>query len=448
MIDTLEKTPDLNERLVSAYERQLETRSNGHPPAFHDLRERARASFEKLGIPTRKHEAWKYTHIEKALRHDYDLLEPGAPSNVTADNVADFRIAGLDATTLVVVNGVVDMDLSDTDALPKGVHLGSLRDAAESHADVVSTYFGQYANVDEDAFIALNTQFDLDGVFLRVEKSVTLERPIQVVHVTDADRDVLLQTRNLYLFGENSEALVVETYHTKGDVKTFGNRVSEIVVDREARINLLQLQTESEQASQVNTLQIYQEEKSNFAAHTYTLGGALVRNNINAVPDGEHCETHLYGLYIAAGDQHVDNHTLIDHAAPNCFSNELYRGIVDDRATGVFNGKVFVRRDAQQTNAYQSSQGVVLSDNASHYSKPELEIYADDVKCSHGSTTGEVEPEHVFYLRSRGLSEQQAKSLLLYAFAHDIVSELPHEALRDYLDGIIETRLHAQLVEA
>jgi Fe-S cluster assembly protein SufD len=144
----------------------------------------------------------------------------------------------------------------------------------------------------------------------------------------------------------------------------------------------------------------------------------------------------------------VDNHTLIDHAAPNCFSNELYRGIVDDRATGVFNGKVFVRRDAQQTNAYQSSQGVVLSDDASHYSKPELEIYADDVKCSHGSTTGEVEPEHVFYLRSRGLSEQQAKSLLLYAFAHDIVSELPHEALRDYLDGIIETRLHAQLVEA
>jgi Fe-S cluster assembly protein SufD len=448
MIDTLEKTPDLNERIVSAYEYQLEQRSNGRPSAFRDLRERAAASFETLGIPTRRHEAWKYTNVEKALRHDYAVPSPGAPSDVSAGDVDAYRIAGLDAFTLVVVNGEVAPDLGDAGELPQGVHVGSLRDAAETHADVVETYFGKYADVDEDAFIALNTQFDLDGVFLRVEKGVTLERPIQIVHVTDADRDALLQTRNLYLFGENSEALVVETYHTKGDAKTFGNRVSEIVVDRAARVNVLQLQTESDDASQVNTLQIYQEAQSYFAAHTYTLGGALVRNNVNAVPAGEGCETHLYGLYIAGGRQHVDNHTLIDHAAPNCYSNELYRGIVDDRATGVFNGKVFVRRDSQQTNAYQSSQGVVLSDDASHYSKPELEIYADDVKCSHGSTTGEVEPEHVFYLRSRGLSEQQAKSLLLYAFAHDIVTELPHEALRDTLDAIIESRLNAQLLDA
>jgi Fe-S cluster assembly protein SufD len=447
MIDTLEKAPDLNERIVSAYEVDLERRSNGTPHAFADLRERARASFETLGIPTRKNEAWKYTNVEKALRHDYAVPSPGADAAVTADDVAGYRIAGLDAHVLVVVNGLVDLALSDTDALPEGVHLGSLRDAAESHADVVQKYFGQYADVEADAFIALNTQFDLDGVFLRVEKGVTLERPIQVVHVTDTAEDALLQTRNLYLFGENSEALVVETYHTASDVKTFGNRVSEIVVDREARINVLQLQTESEDASQVNTLQVYQEEKSYFAAHTYTLGGALVRNNVNAVPDGEHCETHLYGLYIADGAQHVDNHTLIDHAAPDCFSNELYRGIIDGKATGVFNGKVFVRRDSQRINAYQSSQGVVLSDDASHYSKPELEIYADDVQCSHGSTTGEVEPEHVFYLRSRGLSEQQAKSLLLYAFAHDIVTELPHQALRDYLDGIIESRLNSQLLD-
>jgi Fe-S cluster assembly protein SufD len=448
MIDTLEKTPDLNERIASAFERQIEQRADGRPAAFDGLRDKARASFETLGIPTRRHEAWKYTRIEKALRHDYAVLEPGTPSNVSADDVTGYRIKGFDAYTLVVVNGEVAPDLGDANGLPQGVHVGSLRDAAESHAEVVETYFGKYADVDADAFVALNTQFDLDGVFLRVDKGVTLERPIQIVHVTNADRDVLLQTRNLYLFGENSEALVVETYHSTGDVKTFGNRVSEIVVDRAARVNVLQLQTESEQASQVNTLQIYQEAQSYFAAHTYTLGGALVRNNVNAVPDGEGCETHLYGLYIAGGQQHVDNHTLIDHAAPNCYSNQLYRGIVDDRATGVFNGKVFVRRDSQQTNAYQSSQGVVLSDDASHYSKPELEIYADDVKCSHGSTTGEVEPEHVFYLRSRGLSEQQAKSLLLYAFAHDIVTELPHEALRDYLDGIIESRLNAQLLDA
>ncbi|MEP0548744.1 MAG: Fe-S cluster assembly protein SufD [Rhodothermales bacterium] len=441
MIDTLEKTPDLNERIASAYEFQLEQRSNGSPSAFRDLRERAAASFDTLGIPTRKHEAWKYTNIEKALRHDYAVIEPGAPSDLDAADVADLRISGFDAYTLIVVNGTVAPHLGDANGLPAGITVESLRDAAESDADAVATYFGKYADVDADAFVALNTQFDLDGVFLRVDKGVTLDRPIQIIHVTDADEDALLQTRNLYVFGENSEALVVETYHSTSDVKTFGNRVSEIVVGRAARINVLQLQTESEQASQVNTVQVYQEAQSYFAAHTYTLGGALVRNNVNAVPNGEGCETHLYGLYIVDGTQHVDNHTLVDHAKPNCFSNELYRGIIDGKATGVFNGKVFVRRDAQQTNAYQSSQGVVLSDDAHHYSKPELEIYADDVKCSHGSTTGELEPEHVFYLRSRGLSERQAKALLLYAFAHDIVEELPHAALRTYLDGLIDQQL-------
>ncbi|MEM1042350.1 MAG: Fe-S cluster assembly protein SufD [Bacteroidota bacterium] len=451
MIDTLEPTPTLEkdftftERIAAAHEHAA-LHTNGHPEAFRDLRERARAAFDALGIPGRKDEAWKYTNIERALRHDYALLDPDAAA-VSAEDVADLRIEGLDASTLVVVNGVVDLGLSDLGALPDGVTVGSLREAGESvHAQAVQRAFGQYANAEEDAFIALNTSFELDGVFLQVERGVTVERPVQIIHVTDADRDAFVQTRNLYLFGENCEALVVETYHSAGGAKTFGNRVSEIVVEREARASVLQLQTEGADASQVNTLQVYQEEKSYFAAHTYTLGGALVRNNINAVPNGEHCETHLYGLYILDGQQHVDNHTLVDHAKPNCFSNELYRGIVDDRSTGVFNGKVFVRRDAQQTNAYQSSQGVVLSDSASHHSKPELEIYADDVKCSHGSTTGEVEPEHVFYLRSRGLSEQQAKSLLLYAFAHDIVTELPHEALRTYLDDLIEVRLNAQLL--
>ncbi len=433
MIDTLEQAATFEDRIATAFERST---------APGDLRARARTAFGTLGLPTRKHEAWKYTRIEKALRHDYAVASDIA-STLSASDVAGYRIDGLDAFTLVVVNGVVAPDLGDANGLPAGVHVGSLRAAVESHPEMIEAHIGQYADVDSDTFIALNTAFDLDGVFLSIDQGVTLARPVQIVHVTDASEDALVQTRNLYLFGENSEALVVETYHSRGGVKAFANRVSEVVVGRAARVNLLQLQTEDDDASQVNTVQVYQQAQSHFRAHTYTLGGDLVRNNVNAVPGGEGCETHLYGLYILGGEQHVDNHTLVDHAAPNCFSNELYRGIVDDRATGVFNGKVFVRRDAQQTNAYQSSQGVVLSDDAHHHSKPELEIYADDVKCSHGSTTGELEPEHVFYLRSRGLSESQAKGLLLYAFAHDIVTELPHAALRDYLDGLIERRLDA-----
>jgi Fe-S cluster assembly protein SufD len=440
MIETLEQAPTLNERIVTAYEEALERRGEAAPLA--EVRRQAMDTFSRLGIPTRKHEAWKYTNIERALRHDYALLDGDAPSRLTRADAEGFRLPGLDAHLVVVVNGTVSRELSDVDGLPAGVEVGSLLDAADADGETIRTYFAKYASVDEDAFVALNTAFDLDGVFLRVPKGLTLERPIQVAFVTDADRDALVQGRNLYLFGENSEALVVETYHSASGARTFANTVTEAVVDRAARINVLKLQTESESASRVDTFQVYQEAQSHFAAHTYTLGGATVRNNVNVVPAGEGCESHLYGLYILRGNQHVDNHTLIDHAAPQCFSNELYRGIVDERSTGVFNGKVFVRRDSQQTNAYQSSQGVVLSEEARHFSKPELEIYADDVKCSHGSTTGELEPEHVFYLRSRGLDEKTAKMLLLYAFASDIVSELPHDALRGYLDGLIEERLN------
>ena len=439
MIETLERTPDLNERITSAYERQLERR--GEADVLAEIRQDALDAFARLGIPTRKHEAWKYTNVERALRGDFAVLEPGAETGLTRADVERYRIPGLDAHLVAVVNGTFRPELSDVDGLPQGVRVRSLLDAAESDADAVATYFGTYADVEEDAFVALNTAFDLDGVFLSVPKGTAVERPIHVVHVADPERDSLLQTRNLYVFGENAEALVVESTHTAGAARTFTNAVTEIVVDQAARVDLLKLQQEGDEAQSVDTLQVYQERDSRFRAHTYTLSGKLVRNNVNAIPAGEGCETHLYGLYITDGDQHVDNHTLIDHAAPNCFSNELYRGILDDESTGVFNGKVFVRRDSQQINAYQSSQGVVLSDGAKHFSKPELEIYADDVKCSHGSTTGELEPEHVFYLRSRGIDERTAKGLLLYAFAHDIVEELPNAALREHLDGIIEDLL-------
>ncbi len=440
-VETLEQTPDLNARIASAFEQALKRR--GEADVLGEIREQAMGTFARLGIPTRKHEGWKYTNVEKALRHDYALLPPGAPTGLTRGDVERFRLPDLDAHLLVVVNGAVRPELSDRDGLPPGVRVGSLLDAAESDAETVGRYFGKYAQVDEDAFVALNTAFDLDGVFLQIPRGVTLERPVQVAYVTDASEDSLLQTRNLYLFGENSEALVLETFHTAGGARTFENAVTEVVVDRAARVNVLKLQNEGDTASRIETTQVYQEAQSRFAAHTYTLGGRLVRNNVNVVPAGEGCESHLYGLYVLDGEQHVDHHTLVDHAAPNCFSNELYRGILDDASTGVFNGKVFVRRDSQQTNAYQSSQGVVLSEDADHYSKPELEIYADDVQCSHGSTTGELEPEHVFYLRSRGLDETTAKRLLLYAFARDITDELPHTALREHLDGLIEAKLEA-----
>lgn len=440
MLDTITSPAAFAEHLRAAL---AETNGRDAADVLAERRAAAKQVFDRLGIPGRKTEAWKYTAIAKALQKGYALVPTGAPTSLGADGAERLRLPGLDAHLVVVVNGTLRADLSDSEALPDGVEISSFLDFARGRAEEARRLIGRQIELEGEHFAALNAAFANDGLYVRIPKGVTLGRPLQIAFVTDLSTDGFIQPRNLYLFGENSEAVVVETFHAHGDLaaKVFNNALTEIVVERDARINLLKLQLEADHASRIDTTQVVQTGPSHFAAHTYSLGGRLIRNNLYTRPAAQGCETHLYGLYILRGEQHVDNHTLIDHAAPGCNSNELYRGIVDERSTGVFNGKVFVRRDSQQTNAYQSSQGVVLSENARHYSKPELEIYADDVKCSHGSTTGELEPEHVFYLRTRGLDAVTAKSLLLYAFARDIVDQLPHEAVRAYLDGLIEERI-------
>jgi len=440
MIETLERSGSLTEQIAEQF---AAGDSRRLADALSARRTEAMQIFDRLGIPGKKAESWKYTAIAKALKEEYELVPTGSPSTLDRAGADKLRLPDLDAHLVVVVNGMLRPDLSDEDLFPEGVEVSSLLSFIESHPDEASQVIAQHVHLEEEPFAALNTAFKNDGLFVRIPEGVTLDRPLQVAFVTDLQHDGFIQPRNLYLFAQNSEAMLVETFQTLGEVgaRVFNNPVTEIIVERDARINVLKLQLEADHASRIDTTQVVQTGQSHFAGHTYSLGGKLIRNNMNARPSAPGCETHLYGLYILGGEQHVDNHTLIDHAAAGCFSNELYRGIVDEHSTGVFNGKVFVRRDSQQTNAYQSSQGVVLSENAHHFSKPELEIYADDVKCSHGSTTGELEPEHVFYLRSRGLDEVTAKSLLLYAFARDIVDELPHEALRNYLDNLIEERL-------
>lgn len=434
MIDTLAPPTDFTGRVSETF-----TESGD---ALDAVRRNALESFLNQGLPTRKTERWKYTPIERELRHDYEILSAGHPANkLDAERAASFRLPELDAYFILVANGRIQEPFSDLSSLPSEVEILSLESIIGTNGDDATLISG-LLNVDDDPFYALNTAFITDGIFLRIRKGATLDRPIHIAYVNDTDSDAFIQPRSLYHFGENSEALVVETYHSLGNGKTFTNAVNETYVDAAARIHVVKLQVENDQAIRIDsTAAIQQHGASNFAVHTYSLDGKLIRNNVNVRPDATGSESHLYGLYLLDNDQHLDNHTLIDHSAAGCESNELYRGIVDGKATGIFNGKVFVRRDSQQINAYQSSQGVVLSDQARHFSKPELEIYADDVKCSHGSTTGELEPEHVFYLRSRGIDEITAKRLLLYAFAIDIVEQLPSEALRGYFDQLIEKLL-------
>ncbi|HEX8384984.1 MAG TPA: Fe-S cluster assembly protein SufD, partial [Rubricoccaceae bacterium] len=334
---------------------------------------------------------------------------------------------------------------------PDGVDVGGLREASLAGGTAVADYFGKYADVERDAFAALNTAFRLDGLFLHVRKGVELARPVHVVHVVTAARPTFVQTRHLVVVEANASATVVETFVTAGtaaglpstgvSAAPFRNDLTEIVVGRGARLEHVRIQDEGDAANGVSLVQVYQEADSQATTLTFTFASGTVRNNTVMVPDGMGCTSTLGGLYLCHGAQHVDTHTLVDHVAPGCVSNERFKGVLYDESTGVFNGKVFVRREAQQTNAYQQSQGVVLSPDAKHFSKPELEIYADDVKCSHGSTTGAIDPEALFYLRARGLSESQARSLLLYAFAHDVVEMVASEPLREALDARIARRL-------
>ncbi len=430
----------LEDRFVSAFEMNVGRTLNGTNKTLQDLRQNAIESFRKLGFPAPKTEAWKYTNIGKVLRHEYEVHLAPAGTDLTIDDIQRYLIPDLDAHVVVLVNGRFVNKLSLIGSLPQGVIIASLEETARRHGEIVNRYLGRTANYRDDVFTALNTAFTLDGLFMYVPARTIMEKPLHVVNLIDADKDIFLQPRHLVVFEEGSQARLMETGGSTKKARTFTNSVTEVFVGPRAVVDMYVVQDDGEHASLVSGTNVYQEDESVFSIYTVTLTGEVVRNNLIAVPDGEFCETHLYGLTLPVGDTHVDNHTLVDHAKPNCMSNELYKIVLDDRASGVFNGKVFVRRDAQKTNAFQENKSILLTTSATMNAKPELEIYADDVKCSHGATTGQLDPEAMFYLRSRGISEKQARGMLLHAFVRDVIDEIKIEPLREMLDRRVTQR--------
>ncbi len=423
----------LEDRFVSAFEMNVGRTLNGTIRNLKELRQTAIERFRTLGFPTPKSEAWKYTNINKVLQRDYRVHLAAPETTLTKEDVEPHLIPYLDAHVVVLVNGRLVRALSDVGELPSGIIITSLEAASRRHSDLVNAYFGRSARSDE-VFTALNTAFTLDGLFVFIPEGRVMSRPLHVVNLMDTRDDVFLQPRNLFVFGKGSQARVLETGASFGTSHTFTNAVSEVFVGSRAVVERYSVQDDGPRASIVSNVEVHQEGESVFTTHTVTLSGEVVRNNLTIVPDGDHCETHLFGLFLPQGDTHVDNHTLVDHTKPNCVSNELYKGVVDERGSGVFNGKVFVRRDAQKTNAFQENKTILLSKTATMNAKPELEIYADDVKCSHGATTGQLDREALFYLRSRGIPEKQARGMLLHAFVRDVIDEIKLEPLRNMLD--------------
>lgn len=400
---------------------------------IHKLRQEAIERFAELGFPTLKDEDWRFTNVAALAKVPFQM----------ADGHGDVRalLAGRlpkDVLCLVFVNGILAPKLSSRKSLPAGVTLSSLAEILEKDPALVEPHLARLADFEDHAFTALNTAFLRDGTFLHLAKNAVLPEPVHLVHVSvPGENSCATHPRILVVAERGSQATVVESYLGTEDGVYFTNAVAEIVLGPGANLDWYKVQEESRRAFHIATMQIKQDRDSQFSCHSVSLGGSLVRNDVNAVLAAEGCTCTLNGLSLASGKQHVDNHTMIDHAMPHCESHELYKCVLDGQAHGVFNGKIFVRQDAQKTDAKQTNQTLLLSDDAVMDTKPQLEIFADDVKCTHGATVGNLSEDEIFYLRSRGIGRDEARSLLTYAFANDIIDRIKVDAVRERLSEML-----------
>jgi len=405
------------------------------------LRREALDRFAELGFPTARDEDWKYTQVTPIERGQFRFAEtPEAGGPGVALEALPFP--GLTAYRVVFVNGHYAPGLSDLQALPAGVTVESLATALEYQPERVEPYLARYADWKAHAFAALNTAFMTDGAVISLAKNTVLDHPIHLVFLSSSrEQPLVAYPRNLVIAQHNSQAVIIESYEGPDDSGYFTNAVTEVIAGENAIVEHYKVQQEGSRAFHVATLQVQQERDSRFTSHSLSLGGLLSRNDINAWLNDQGVECTLNGLYLAGGRQHMDTHTRIDHAKPHGMSRELYKGVLDGRARGVFNGRVIVHRDAQKTDAQQINKNLLLSDDAEVDPKPQLEIFADDVKCSHGATVGTLDTDALFYLRSRGVSAAAARSILIYAFANDVIERIRLAPLRAQLEAALLARL-------
>ena len=426
------------------------SRPTGGPRWLQDLRERAATRFTALGFPTVRDEEWRFTNVAPVVSAEY--APAPADASLTPSRVESF-VFGDAANRLVFVNGRFSAALSRVGGLPAGVRAGSLAGFIEgdlqADSEFVQRYLGRLADFNDRAFAALNTAHVHDGAYVYVPDGVVIEDPIQVLFVsTDAAEapPAVTYPRALFVLGDRSQARIVETYVGE-DAAYLTNAVTEVFVGESAVLDHYKVQQESQLASHIGSMHVHAARSASFSSHSFSLGGRFVRNDALATLDGEGAEVTLNGLYLADGDRLVDNHTLIDHARAHCPSHEVYKGILGGRARAVFNGKIIVRQDAQKTNAKQTNRALLLSDDALINTKPQLEIFADDVKCTHGAAIGQLDDEAIFYLRARGLTYFEARDMLIHAFAGEILDRVNVAPLKTALEAELFAQLARDLAE-
>lgn len=404
--------------------------------ALAEIRSHAIQSFRKSGIPTTRHEEWKYTSVKEISEKLVSTGKSTASGLLNEKKIHELQLAGKEVILLVFENGLFNKALSTP--LPDDFSIKNLSSVLDT--PTVKQYLGQIADSENESFVALNTAFVNDGVFIHVPSKTVVEKPVHILYMNSQPSPTT--TRNLVVAEPESSIQIVESYHSLDGINNgLTTNVTEVLVKRNANVTWIKAQLENEHTSQISFTQVNQEKDSRFSSTVITTGGHLVRNNLHIRLNGTNCNAFMYGLYLLDGEQLCDNHTLVDHAMPHCESNELYKGVLGGKSIGVFNGKIFVRQDAQKTNAYQSNKNILLSDDAQMNTKPQLEIFADDVKCSHGTTTGQLDDEALFYLRARGIGEQSARTLLNIAFAADVLDHIGLETLRQNLQSIAEEKL-------
>jgi Fe-S cluster assembly protein SufD len=405
------------------------------------IRSSAMARFCELGFPTTRHEEWRYTDVSLLSRTPFESSESDT-GDVTGQELEPYRILDADGIVLVFVNGCYCESLSSTADLPSGVTICSLPHALNANPSVVEMQLTRHAKFEDDAFVALNTALMENGAYLHVQRDTVVDRPIHILHMARSKgHPRASHPRTLIVADENTQVTILESFVSQGDGVFFRNAVTELVAGDGAVVDYYKLECEREASIHIGALQLTLRRSSNVSAHTMCFGGGVTRNNVNVLLAGEGGDCSVKGLYVLEGRQQVDNHLVIDHAKPHCDSREFYKGVLGDHSKGIFSGRIIVREGAQKTDAKQTNMSLLLSNDAQVESKPQLEIYADDVKCTHGATIGQVNEEAIFYLQSRGISARAARQILIYAFARESADEIRLDRLREVVETLVANRI-------
>ncbi|MES2573375.1 MAG: Fe-S cluster assembly protein SufD [Bacteroidota bacterium] len=434
---------ELKEKLLSsfmAFEEKIDVHSE-----LHDVRTSAIKNFENKGFPTKKEESWKYTSLNAILKNDFTVFPKSENDVVKYSDVKKYFLHEIDTYKVVFVDGIFSSHLSSTTHEGIDVCLMSSALNKPKYKMVIDTYFNQIASKDE-SLTSLNTAFANEGAYINIPKSKVADKPIEIMYFSTGNETALLvQPRNLIIVGENSHVQIIERHQSLNENPVLTNSVTEIFAQKRAIVDYYKIQNDNQGANLIDNTYVSQKQESHVYVHTFSFGGNLTRNNLNFYHFGERLTSTLNGITIIGDKQHVDHYTLVNHATPNCESFQDYKGIFSDNSTGVFNGKVYVEKEAQKTNAFQKSNNILLGDKSTINAKPQLEIFADDVKCSHGCTVGQLDETALFYMQQRGIPKKEAKALLMYAFSNAVIESIKIPELKQRITKIIAMKLGVKL---